>query len=76
MPQTLYSLGRATAVSDPGVAEHALARVIELEKETPLAGQAYLALAVIHRKQGEMEQATRDIQEHRRIQALTARPPE
>jgi tetratricopeptide (TPR) repeat protein len=71
MPETLYSLGKATAVNDPGVAEHALGRVIELEKETPLAGQAYLALAGIHRKQGKTEQAAREIQEYRRIQALT-----
>jgi hypothetical protein len=48
-------------------------RVIELEKETPLAGQAYLALAGIHRKQDKTEQAARDTQEYRRIQALTAR---
>jgi tetratricopeptide (TPR) repeat protein len=76
MAETLYSLGRATAVSDPGVAEHAFLRVIELEKETPLAGQAYLALAGIHRKQDKTEQAAHEMQEYRRIQALTARPTE
>jgi tetratricopeptide (TPR) repeat protein len=74
MPETLYSLGRATAVSDPSAAEHALGRVIELEKETPLAGQAYLALAGIHRKQGKTDRAAHEMQEYRRIQALTARP--
>jgi tetratricopeptide (TPR) repeat protein len=73
MPETLYSLGRATAASDASVAERALARVIELEKEGPLAGQAYLALAGIHRKQGKTEQATREIEEYRRIQALNDR---
>jgi tetratricopeptide (TPR) repeat protein len=72
MPQTLYSLGRATAVSDPTAAEHALGRVIELERESSLAGQAYLALAGIHRKQGKTEQAAREMQEYRRIQALNA----
>jgi tetratricopeptide (TPR) repeat protein len=76
MPETLYSLGRATAASDPGVAEHAFLRVIELEKETSLAGQAYLALAGIHRKQDKTEQAAREMQDYRRIQALTTRPPE
>jgi tetratricopeptide (TPR) repeat protein len=76
MPETLYSLGRATAVSDPSVAEHAFLRVIELEKETPLAGQAYLGLAGIHRKQDKPEQAAREMQDYRRIQALTARPQE
>ncbi len=49
MPETLYALGKAAAISDPDVAEHALERVIELEKDTPLAGQAYLVLAQIHR---------------------------
>lgn len=62
------------AVSDPSAAEHALGRAIELEKETPLAGQAYLVLAGIHRKQGKTEQAAHDMQEYRRIQALTVRP--
>ena len=74
MPETLYALGRAVAVSDPNVAEHALRRVIELEKETPLAGQAYLALAGIHRKQGKTEQAAHEMQEYRRIQARAASP--
>lgn len=73
MPETLYSLGRALAASDPRTAEHALGRVIEMEKESALAGQAYLALAGIHRKQGETEQAAREMQEYRRIQALNDR---
>jgi tetratricopeptide (TPR) repeat protein len=74
MPETLYSLGKADALNDPTAAEHELARVIELEKETPLAGQAYLVLAGIHRKQGKTDQAAHEMQEYRRIQALTARP--
>jgi tetratricopeptide (TPR) repeat protein len=73
MPETLYALGRATTVSDPRGAEHALGRVIELEKESYLAGQAYLLLAGVHRKQGKTEQAAHDMQEYRRIQALNAR---
>jgi tetratricopeptide (TPR) repeat protein len=74
MPETLYSLGRAGASSDPSVAEHALTRVVELEKETPLAAQAYFALAGIHRKQGKTDQAAHEMQEYRRIQALAAHP--
>jgi tetratricopeptide (TPR) repeat protein len=74
MPETLYSLGRAAASSEPSIAEHALTRVIELEKDTPLAAQAYLALAGIQRRQGKTDQATRDMQEYRRIQALSAHP--
>ena len=75
MPETLYALGRAAAITDPDAAERALLRVIELEKDTPLAGQAYLALAQLHRKQGKTDQAARDMQDYRRIQALAAHPP-
>jgi tetratricopeptide (TPR) repeat protein len=76
MPETLYSLGKAQALSDPPAAERALTRVIQLEKETPLAGQAYLALAGVHRKQGKREDAARDMDEFRRIQALASHLPE
>ena len=69
MSETLYALGRAEASSTPGAAEHAFQRVIELEKESPLAGQAYFALAGIHRKQGKSEQAAKEMEEYRRIQA-------
>jgi protein O-mannosyl-transferase len=69
MADTLYSLGRATAASDPTAAERAFTRVTELEKQTALAAQAYLALAGVHRKLGKSEQASRDMQEYRRIQA-------
>jgi tetratricopeptide (TPR) repeat protein len=75
MPETLYALGKATASSDPGAAEQALQHVIELEKDTPLAGQAYLALAQIHRRQSRTEQAARDMENYRKIQALAAHPP-
>jgi tetratricopeptide (TPR) repeat protein len=74
MPETLYALGRAAASSEPSVAERALTRAIELEKDTPLAAQAYLALAGIHRRQGKMDQAAHEMQEYRRIQALSAHP--
>jgi tetratricopeptide (TPR) repeat protein len=75
MPETLYALGRAAAIDDPNVAEHALTRIIELEKETPLAAQAYLALAGVHRRQGKADQAAHDLQEYRRIQVLAAHSP-
>ena len=74
MPETLYALGRAAASNEPAVAEHALVRVAELEKDTPLAAQAYLALAGIHRRQGNTDQASREMREYRRIQALIGRP--
>jgi hypothetical protein len=75
MPETLYALGRAAATAEPDVAEHSLQQVIELEKDTALAGQAFLVLAQIHRRQGKTEQAARDMQDYRRIQALAAHPP-
>ena len=71
MSDTLYALGRAAAVSDPALAERSLNRVVELEKNTPLAARAYLVLAELHRKQGKPEQAAKEMQEYRRIQALT-----
>jgi tetratricopeptide (TPR) repeat protein len=69
MADTLYSLGRATAASDPTTAERAFIRVTELEKQTSLAAQAYLALAGVHRKLGKSEQASRDMQEYQDIRA-------
>jgi tetratricopeptide (TPR) repeat protein len=75
MPETLYALGRAAATTEPDVAEHSLQHVIEIEKDTALAGQAFLVLAQIHRRQGKTEQAARDMQDYRRIQALAAHPP-
>jgi tetratricopeptide (TPR) repeat protein len=73
MPETLYSLARATAISNPDSAELALNRVIKIEKDTPLAGQAYLLLAGIYRKQGKAELAMRKMSEYHRIQTLTSR---
>lgn len=69
MPETLFSLGKAAAVADPASAEKALNRVVELEKDTPLAAQAYFTLATIHRKQGKTELATRETEQFRRLQA-------
>ena len=70
MPETLYALGKAAATSAPPVAEKALSGLIELEKDSSLAGQAYLALAGIHRKLGKTELASKEMQEFRRIQSL------
>jgi cytochrome c-type biogenesis protein CcmH/NrfG len=67
MPETLCALARALAVSDPNAAERALDRVIALEKDGPLAAQAYLLLAGIHRRQGESQLAAHDMEEYKRI---------
>ena len=72
MPETLYALGRALATRAPEAAEGPLGQVIAIEKQTPLAGQAYLLLASIHKKQGKTEQAAREMDEYKRIQGLAA----
>jgi predicted Zn-dependent protease len=72
IPETLYALGRAMALSDPEAAERALNRVVSLEKQTPLAAQAYFVLASIHRRQGKTESATREMQQYKRIQNLVS----
>jgi tetratricopeptide (TPR) repeat protein len=74
MPETLYALGKAAALDDPSGAELPLKRVVELEKDSPLAAKAYLALAGIHRRQGKSELTAEDMKEYKRIQALTASP--
>jgi tetratricopeptide (TPR) repeat protein len=74
MPETLYALGRALLASDPAAAARALERVISIEKESPLAAQAYLQLTTSHRKQGKNEQAACDMEEYKRIRSLTSRP--
>jgi hypothetical protein len=70
MPETLYALGRASIIIHPDAAERALNRVVAIEKLTPLAGQAYLLLAGLHRKQGKTELAAQEMQQYRRIQGL------
>jgi tetratricopeptide (TPR) repeat protein len=74
MPETLYALGRALVISDPNGAERVLDRVIAIEKESPLAGQAYLQLANSHRRQGKNELAAQDLEEYKRIQSVTSKP--
>jgi tetratricopeptide (TPR) repeat protein len=74
MPETLYALGRALAVSDPNGAEQALDRVIAVEKQSPLAAQAYLLLASTHRRQGKSELAAHDMEEYKRIHNIASRP--
>jgi tetratricopeptide (TPR) repeat protein len=70
MPETLYAMGRALAASDAGAAEQALSGVLKIEQNTPLAAQADLLLATIHRKQGKSALASREMEDYRRIQGL------
>ena len=75
MPETLYSLGKAAATAGEGtVAEQAWLKVIELEKNTSLAAQAYFGLAGLHRKQGKLAQSQQEMQEFQKLQS-TIGPP-
>jgi tetratricopeptide (TPR) repeat protein len=70
MPETLYAMGRALAAADASAAEQALTSVLKIEQNTPLAAQADLLLASIHRKQGKSALAGREMEDYRRIQGL------
>ena len=70
MPETLYAMGRALATADASAAEQALNGVLKVEQDTPLAAQADLLLATIHRKQGKSALASREMEDYRRIQGL------
>jgi tetratricopeptide (TPR) repeat protein len=75
MPETLYSLGKAAPLAgDSATAEKAWLKVIELEKNTSLAAQAYFGLAGLYRKQDKAEQARREMQEFQKLQN-TIGPP-
>ena len=75
MPETLYSLGKAAALEgDNAAAENAWKKVIELEKESSLAGQAHFGLAGLYRKQGKTAEAEREMGEFKRLQAVGTPP--
>jgi tetratricopeptide (TPR) repeat protein len=69
MPETLYSLGKAASLEgDTTAAEKEWTRLLAIEKETPLAGQAHFALAGLYRKQGKTAAAQHEMQEFQRLQ--------
>ena len=69
MSETLYSLGKASfAAGDRKAAERAWARVIAIERESPLAAQAHFSLAGLYRKQGNADKATSEMQEFHKLQ--------
>jgi tetratricopeptide (TPR) repeat protein len=75
MPETLYSLGKAASLAGENpVAEQAWRKVIELEKNTSIAAQAYFALAGLHRKQGKLTQSQEEMQQFQKLQS-TIGPP-
>jgi tetratricopeptide (TPR) repeat protein len=75
MPETLYSLGKAASMTgENAAAEEAWLKVIELEKNTSIAAQAYFGLAGLHRKQGKISQSQHEMEEFQKLQS-TIGPP-
>jgi tetratricopeptide (TPR) repeat protein len=75
MPETLYSLGKAASLAgEPSTAEQAWLKVVELEKNTSIAAQAYFGLANLHRKQGRLTQSQQEMQQFQKLQS-TIPPP-
>src|SRR5206468_7443750 len=61
MPETLVELGKAIAAAgDTGAAEKLFHRVVELERDSSLAGTAHFHLSLIYRKLGRMADAERE----------------
>ena len=74
MPDILYALGKAASLNgDAGSAEKVWLRVIAIEKDSSVAGQAHFGLAGLYRKQGKPAKAESEMQEFRRLQK--AAPP-
>ncbi len=69
MSETLYALGKAAFASgDTETAEKAWSHVVEIEKNSSLAGQAHFSLAGLYRKTGKAEQAGKEMQSFRELQ--------
>jgi tetratricopeptide (TPR) repeat protein len=73
MPETLYAMARSLVAADASAAEQALISMLKIEQNSPLAAQADLLLASIHRKQGKSALASREMEDYRRIQGLRGR---
>jgi tetratricopeptide (TPR) repeat protein len=75
MSETLYALGKAAfATGDSETAEHVWSRVVEIEKNSSLAGQAHFSLAGLYRKTGKAEQASKEMQSFRELQGQKLEP--
>lgn len=75
MPETLYALGKASSqTGDESTAERALLRVVELDNESPLAGQAHFNLAALYRKQHNPQQAEKEMQAFRKSRNQNGNP--
>lgn len=69
MPETLYSLGKAASLEgDTAAAEKEWTRLLSIEKDSSLAGQAHFGLAGLYRKQGKTAAAQHEMREFQRLQ--------
>jgi Flp pilus assembly protein TadD len=69
MPETLYQLGKAAAMDgDDATAQQSWQHLLGLEKDTALAAQAHFGLSGIYRKQGKSADASREMEEFRKLQ--------
>jgi hypothetical protein len=76
MPETLYSLGKSASLEgDTATAEKQWTKLLTIEKDSSLAGQAHFGLAGIYRKQGKTAAAQREMQEFQRLQGGATQPP-
>jgi tetratricopeptide (TPR) repeat protein len=70
MPETLYALGKASSLDgDTVAAEASWKKLLSIEKDSTLAGQAHFALAGLYRKQGKAAEAGKEMQEFQKLQA-------
>jgi len=75
MPETLYSLGKAASLSgDAAAAEKEWGKLLTIEKDSSLAGQAHFGLAGLYRKQGKTAAAQHEMQEFQRLQGGAEQP--
>src|SRR5258708_31518557 len=75
MPETLYSLGKAASLDgDAAAAEKEWSKLLSIEKESSLAGQAHFGLAGLYRKQGKKAAAQHEKQEIQKMQTSARQP--
>lgn len=69
MADVLYALGKAASLDgDPAAAEKAWLAVLDINKDTSLAGQAHFGLAGIYRARGDSAKADAEMKEFQRLQ--------
>jgi len=77
MPETLYLLGKAANLDgDDALAQKSWLRLLTLENNTSLAGQAHFGLAGIYRKQGKTAEAEKEMELFRKLQGHASQTDE